>query len=256
MSIKSENFLAGYDEKEKAAYIGALASLATADREATPEELENLHALALAAGISDQQEQKIIHSARDITGQDLKRCLDQLKASDLRYSLITDLIAMAKADESYTDEERKNIEKVSDYLEVNRDQFSVLDQYVSRAVESEQPPEEVAKPGFLESIGLKEQFTNAGFSDQSMARSLFGFLGPMILGGMAAKTLGRNRNASSMGGAMGGGLGGILGSVLGGNSPMTRSMPRGMSGGLGSILKGMVQSRGNQSLGGLLKRLG
>jgi uncharacterized tellurite resistance protein B-like protein len=60
-----------------------------------------------------------------------------LKGSDLRYSLITDLIALAKVDESYTEEERKNIERVAMYLNVDQSQFSVLDQFVNKAATEE-----------------------------------------------------------------------------------------------------------------------
>jgi uncharacterized tellurite resistance protein B-like protein len=248
MEVQTQNILTGYSDQEKAAY-GALAALATADREAGTEELQNLRELAHAAGISEQQEQQIIHAAQDVSGQDLKRCLDILKGSDLRYSLITDLIAMAKADDNYSEQEKQNIEKVSNYLQVNKNQFSVLDQYVNKAAEAEHTPEEMTRPSFMDSLGLKEKFSNAGFSNQSMRNGLFGFLGPILLGGLAAKALSGRR-----GGGMGGGLGGMLGGMLGGGA-MGRSMPGGFGGGLGSLLNGMSRSRSGGNFGGLLGRL-
>jgi uncharacterized tellurite resistance protein B-like protein len=254
MQVQTTNILAGYTDQEKAAYIGALAALATADHEASGEELEHMRELGHAAGVSPEEEQRIIAAARDTTGQDLKRCLDLLKDSDLRYSLVTDLMALAKSDETYSEDERRNIEKVAQYLGVNQNQFSVLDQYVNKAAESEHTPEEMTKPGFMNSLGLTNQFSNAGFNIGGMGRSLFGFLGPMILGGLAARTLGGRRP----GGPSTGGLGGMLGGMLGGGSASGRGMGGGfggLGGGLGSLINGMNRTRNNRSLGGLLGRM-
>lgn len=259
MEIQSETILTGYTEQEKAAYLGALAALATADREADEDELEHLKEVAQAAGISEELEQQVLKSAKDSSGQDLKRCLDILKGSDLRYSLITDLITVAKADESYSEEEKANIEKVSQYLNVDKNQFSVLDQFVTKAADSEQTPDDIAKPNFIQSLGMQDKFSNAGFNMGSIGKSILGFLGPMLLGSMASRALGGRRNS---GGGMGssGGLGGMLGSVLGGNNRTGMggtggmSLPGGM-GGLGSIISGLNRSRGNQSMGGMLGRL-
>ena len=126
MEIKSETMLTGYSDGEKAAYLGALAALATSDHEANEEELDHFREIAHAAGISPDQEQNILEAAKDTSGNNLKKCLDTLKGSDLRYGLITDLIALAKADESYSEEEKSNIEKVAQYLNVDKNQFSVL----------------------------------------------------------------------------------------------------------------------------------
>lgn len=45
--------LEGYSDEEKGAYLGAIASIATADRQASPEEIEYITALCDAAAISD-----------------------------------------------------------------------------------------------------------------------------------------------------------------------------------------------------------
>ncbi len=251
MEAKLETLLTGYAAHEKAAYLGALAALATADREADKEELDHLREIAQAAGLSPEEEQTIIESAKDTSGQDLKKCLDILKGSDLRYSLITDLIAVAKADDSYTEEEKGNIEKVARYLNVNQNQFSALDQFVNKAADGERSPDELAKPDYLQSSGLQEKFSNAGFNMESIGKSIFGFLGPLLLGGMAGRALGGGRSRSGGLGGLGGGLGGMLG---GGMNTGSSRLPGGM-GGLGSLIAGLNRSRGNQRMGGMLGRL-
>jgi uncharacterized tellurite resistance protein B-like protein len=250
MNTQTESILTGYSEREKGAYLAALASLATADRAASEEELDHLREMAKAAGLSEQQEEFIIHSATDITGEDLKKCLDVLKSSDLKYSLVTDLIALAKADNSYSDEEKKNIESISQYLGITNNQVSLLDQFVDKAAEKDPSPEEATRPGFPESLGMKDKFSQAGLNVGSMG-SIIGMLGPLLLGGIAGRALGGNRRGGL--GGMGGGLmGGVLGSVLGGGR-----MPGGTGGlgGLGSLIGGITQSRNNRSMGGLLGRL-
>ena len=163
MEVQSETLLTKYAEHERAAYLGALAGLATADREASDEEVEQLREITHAAGLSTEDEQNILEAAKDISGNDLKKHLDVLKGSMLRYSLITDLIALAKADQSYTEDERKMIERVAKYLNVDEKQFAVLDQLVSKAATEGLSPEEFASPAYLQSTGMEQKFSNAGF---------------------------------------------------------------------------------------------
>ena len=251
MEVQSETLLAKYAEHERAAYLGALAALATADREASQDEVEHLREIAHQAGLSANDEQNILEAAKDTSGAHLKKCLDVLKESDLRYSLITDLISLAKADESYTDEERANIEKVAKYMNVNQNQFSVLDQFVSKAASEERAPEELANPDYLKSTGMEQRFSNAGFDMASVGKSLFGFLGPVLLGSLAGRALGGKRGGGALGGLGGALLGGLL-QNRGGSGSM--GLPGGL-GGLGSLLSGLNTSRNNRSMGGLLGRL-
>jgi uncharacterized tellurite resistance protein B-like protein len=246
METTQNILLSNFTEQEKTSYLTALAALATSDREASDEELENLRRVSNSVGLSEDHEEIIMKAAKDTSGHDLLKSLDVLKESDLRYGLITDLIAMAKADESYTPEEKGNIEKVSRYLNVNDSQFSILDQFVDKAAEEKRTPEEYRKPDFLRSTGMQDKFSNAGFSMGSPGKSIFGFLGPIILGAIAGRTL-RGRNSSSVSN-QGGGLGGMLGGMLSGNQS-------GKSGGLGGLLSGLAKSRSNGSMGSLLGRL-
>jgi uncharacterized tellurite resistance protein B-like protein len=255
MEVKSETLLTGYSQHEKAAYLGALAALATADREANADELEHLREISHAAGISPEEERNIIEAAKDTSGQNLKQCLDALRESNLRYGLLTDLMALAKADQSYTEEEKGNIEKVAGYLNVNQTQFSALDQLVNKAGDESHNAEELANPNFLQSSGMQQKLSNAGIDLGAMGKSIFGFLGPMLLGGLAGKALGGGRKGA---GGLGGLAGGVLGGMLGGSSSGSgMGLPGGMGelGGLGSLISGLSKSRSNQSMGGLLGKL-
>ena len=251
MEVNPQTLLTDYAPHEKAAYLGALAALATADRKATEEEIGQLREVAEAAGISSEEERSIIDAAQDPTGNDLKKCLDTLKGSNLKYSLITDLIAVAKADDSYTQEEQRNIQKVARYMNVNQDQFSALDELVTKAAEQPHSPEDLSKPNFIQSTGMESKLQDAGLNIGSMGKSLLGFLGPMILGSLAGKALGGGRKGS---GGLGGLAGGVLGGMLGGGGTSGMNLLGGM-GGLGSLISGLNKGRSNNSIGGMLGKI-
>src|SRR3990170_814720 len=153
----TETILEGHSDQEKGAYLSAIASIATADREATDEELENLAALCSAAGVSQQQTQAVLNSARDLSGGELSSHLDILKNSELKYSLVADLISFAKSDSNYSEAEQQSVQKISSYLGLNKDQFSVLDQFANQTANSEVTPEAVQSPNFLSSLGLQDK---------------------------------------------------------------------------------------------------
>jgi uncharacterized tellurite resistance protein B-like protein len=231
MQENQKQILEGYSDREKGAYLGAIASLATADRAATTEEMEHLEELAEAAGLSPDQTRAVVRAATELDGKSLTECLDILKKSELRFSLVADLIAFAEIDNNYSQEERDNVETITNYLGINKTQYGVLDQFVQRTTQSHKTPEEITRPGFLESLGLKDQFSKAGISLNSSTRGLLGMLGPILLGGL----LGR--------------------SMRGGSRPRTSMGFPGGFGGLGSIFSALNGRASAPQFGGLLKRI-
>ncbi len=228
----NEKLLKDYTDREKGAYLGAIASIATADRAASEEELDYIMQLADSADISDDQKQAVIRAATEISGEELTRCLDILKTSDLRFSLITDLMNFGKSDAEYSEEEQKNVEKIASYLNINREQFSLLDQFVDKTAEVEVEPEEVRKPGFLSSLGLEDKFKKAGIDWKTVGKGLLSVAGPMILANMLT---GRRGSSTAVG---------------------RRSMLGGMGGvGLGSIIGMLTGGRGYANSGGLLSKV-
>lgn len=232
--MDNRHVLEGYSDQEKGAYLGAIASIATADRQASDEELQYLTALSEAAGISEPQKEAVIRAAGELSGDELKNCLDILKNSDLKFSLVTDLIAFAKADTSYGEEEQQKINEISQYLGVDQQQFSLLEEFSNKAAAKEVPPEEKASPSFLSSLGLTEKMKSAGINSNGLLKGLLGIAGPVILGSIVSKALrGRGRGAG-----MSGGLGGLM-----------------AGGGLGSLIGMLSGGRGFGNAGGLLGRL-
>jgi len=122
-------------------------------------------------------------------------------------------------------------------LNINKQQFSLLDQFVQKTVESNAAPEQMQQQGFLGSLGLDDKFKNAGINFGGLAKSLIGIAGPMILAGLVSRGV-QGRRGSGLGGMLTGGLGGLL-----------------SGGGLGSLTSILSGGRGLGSAGGLLSRI-
>lgn len=245
--------LSGYTDMEKGAYLGAIASLATADRSAGEEELEYINALIESAELSEPQAELIRHAATTVVADsDLEKFLDVLKTSELRFSLVSDVIAFAQADQNYTQQEQEKVKQIADYLGVNEEQFSVLDQFTQKAVEevpqqAEQLKSEETSPhSFLDSLGFGDKLKSAGISKSSLFKGALGIIGPILLAKMFTGG-GKNR----MGG--GGLLGGVLGSALGGGL-LSKIMGGRGSGSGGGLLGGLLG--GGKGFGGASGMLG
>ena len=242
--MEKQTILEGYSDMEKGAYLGAIASIATADREASEEELGYIQELCDAAEVSGEQKNLITRAATELSGEELNRCLDVLKGSDLKHSLITDMIAFAKSDNNYSTEEQAGIKQISDYLGVSEQQFSLLDQFAQKAVEQpqgtqqqqpQQPQQSTANTTTAEPQsmfgfgGLGDKMQSAGINTNGLFKGLLSVAAPILIGSMISRGFG-GRRGGMMGGGFGGGMGGF-----------------GMGGGLGSLI-GMLG--GGRSFGG------
>jgi len=232
---QEEKLLKDYPDEEKGAYLGAIASIATADHVASEEELEYIMQLSDSAGISETQKQAVTRAATELSGDELTRCLEILRNSNLRFSLVTDLINFGKSDQDYSAAESQNVEKIASYLNINREQFSLLDQFVNKTAEADVEPEQISQPGFLSSLGLEEKFKKAGIDWGALGKGLLGIAGPMLLANMMSGRRGRSGYSS-------GGLGSLIGGLAG-------------AGGTGSLIGGLSGGRGYKSSGGLLSRV-
>lgn len=229
----TERILQGESDLEKGAYLGAIASIATADRQASGEEMEYIAKLCEAAELSPLQKDSVMRAATELSSEELTRCLEILKESELRFSLVADLMAFAKSDENYSEGEQKNVAAIADYLGVNEQQFSLLDQFAEKTKTVDVTAQETHQPDFLSSLGLKDKLKKAGINGSGLLKGLITFAAPMILGGLFAR--GRTTRSSGLGGSSGGGLPG--------------------RGGLSSLIGMLSGGRRFGSTGGFLDRI-
>jgi uncharacterized tellurite resistance protein B-like protein len=254
---QNATILEGYSDVEKGAYLGAIASIATADTSASQEEIDYISALCESAQLSEQQTEEVIQSANDTTGQKLPQYLDTLKNSELKYSLVTDLMSFAKSDNVYAPAEEENIKKIAQYLQIDQQQLSLLNQVAEKATNSDVTPEQAGNPDFFFGSGLKDKLQKSGINTNGLLKGLLGMAGPMILAKLVRGAFSRGGSTTGAGSGSSGGLGGALGGVLGGLNPFGRSTSGapGGGGGLGSVISMLNGGRGFGTSGGMLGKI-
>lgn len=258
--MNDNQLLQNYSDQEKAAYLSVIASLASADREASAAETEFLQQLAHQAGLSGGATQQVLAAAKDSTNQSVQANLDALRSSELRFSLVTDLISFARADGSYANDEEAMVNKIASYLGINQQQTQALEQVVDQAANVPHDASDPAKQGFLG--GITDKLSSVGIPKGALMAGLLGVVAPMVIskvvggrsqgmgggmlggsgtmGGLLSGAMGGATGGSSMGGLLGGLLGGgLLSSVLGGGQSAGNYPQQGShvgSGGLGSLM--------------------
>ncbi|GAB2459699.1 hypothetical protein GCM10011375_09680 [Hymenobacter qilianensis] len=224
----STQVLQNYSEQEKTAYLSVIASLASADRQASDAEIEFLQQLSQAAGLSGAATQQVVSAAQDANNSTVQQNLDALKGSELRFSLVTDLISFARADGAYSNDEEAMVNKISTYLGINQQQQHTLEQVVDQAEKVPHDANDPAKQSFFG--GITDKLESAGIPKGALMGGLLGVVAPMVLsrvmgggnrgGMMGSGGMGGLMGGSTMGGLMGGmggsGMGGLLGGLLGG----------------------------------------
>ena len=229
----SAPLLEGYSALEKTAYVTAIASIATADQSASESEIAYLKNLTRSAELTEAETAQVLTAAAETNGQGLKAALDVLKNSELRFSLVTDLIAFAQSDNDLAQPEKTHISTIATYLEINPAQMEALNEYVRQTVT---PPPALPLSGqaegglgsLLSGSGIGQKLQSSGINIGSLAKGLLSFVGPMILGNLLNKGM---QGSKAPGGLNQGGLGSILGGLSGG---------KGFSG-IGGLLSGLLK---------------
>ena len=189
-----------------------------------------------------------MQAAQSANNQGIQQNLDALKGSDLRFSLVTDLISFARADGAYSNDEEAMINKMSQYLGINAEQKQTLESVVDQAAQVPHNPQDPGKQGFLN--GLGDKLSSVGIPKGALMTGLLGVVAPVVLSRVMSG--GSNQGQGSGGGLMGGSMGSLLGGLGGGGSM------GGLLGGLlgGGMLGGLMGGSSNQSSYGDLPQQG
>ena len=249
MADENTTLLKNYSTEEKGAYLGALATMASADGHVSDEEIEFLQLMAEAAELPENLHTEIASIAKNPSQISLQRCLDVLKASQLRFSFLTDIISFAKSDGQYTPEEQKRIAEVGEYLGIDQKQFSILDQFVDKANDAQKQGEDPTSQSFLNKSGFGDMFQKSGISP-GMVTGILGVVAPLVISGMMNRRRGYGGGMMG-GGMMGGGMGSLLGGLLGGGRQGGLGSMASILGGLGGR-SGYGSGMASGGLGGLL----
>jgi uncharacterized tellurite resistance protein B-like protein len=115
---------------ERVDYLVVVASMAAADGEVSAAEFEKWREFCKALELGPEETGQVM-SALDYP--DKVRIQDvaaRLRSSELRFTLMTDLLFMAHADDEYCEAEQCEIRELSDALNVNDAQLAALEKYV------------------------------------------------------------------------------------------------------------------------------
>ena len=227
MGFSGKQSLQDFPEKERTAYLAAVASMATPQDKASQEEEEFLADLCEEAELSPPNRDQVIMEARNPTNDGFEHYLDWLRDSDLKYSFIVDVISFAKADGEFSETEKGRIHRMADRLGVSVEQYHALLEYVEKAQKAQN--EESTEEGFLEKTGLKQKFKNLNIPVKGL---LTGLVGSMLMRGVMGRGYRRR---------------GLLSRVLGGGGYRR--------GGLSSLVGMLSGNRGYRRSGGLLSKL-
>jgi uncharacterized tellurite resistance protein B-like protein len=121
--------LANYPLEEREAYLALVASLASIDGVVSNEEIGALRELCNQAGLGPRELGEVLGVAQDPTSAPLGEYVERLKRSELRFSLVRDLYALAQADQTVTDEEQREIGDMAQLLGVPPQQADAIAGY-------------------------------------------------------------------------------------------------------------------------------
>jgi len=244
--------LDGHTPAEKKAYLTAIASIATADHSASDTEVNYLMDLANHAGLSEEDKQAVAAAAKDTSDSALRESLDSLKTSELRFSLIADLIAFAESDNNLAPEEKQYIAGVADYLGIDKTQLEALNHFVQQSA-TQPAAEMMASAGAAPSgadlpdqSGIGAKLQSAGIDLGSLTKGIMSFVGPSMIVNLISKGL--NRGGAAPSGQGGGGIANIIGNLTGGGGAAGQ-------GGIADLLGGLTGGKGLSGIGGFLSNL-
>lgn len=121
--------ICNYPAKEQVAYLQLLASLLHIDQEFSEAERSKLDNFMNELNIATDQRGLVYSSVFSVTEEETARLthiIHDLKASDLKYTLVSDLCIFALADSKFTDDEYQHILKLANLLGVEKDQVDAI----------------------------------------------------------------------------------------------------------------------------------
>lgn len=184
MEFTGKQSLTDYPEKERTAYLAAVASVATPEDKATTEEEEFLTDLCEEAELSPPNRDHVLLEAQNPGSDNFEYYLDWLKQSELKYSFMVDVISFARTDGDYGEVEKQKILNVAKRLGINQAQYQALYEYVVQAEAAKE--DEGIQKSFLERTGLAQRFRSLNIPIQGL---LSGLLGSLLINGFLAHNL-------------------------------------------------------------------
>jgi uncharacterized tellurite resistance protein B-like protein len=177
---------------ERVDYLVVVASMAAADGEIAAAEYEKLREFCKALELGAAEIGQVMAAVEEPDTVRIREVTGRLRSSQLRFTLMTDLIFMALADEKFVEAERREIRALADALNLTEPQLAALEKYVQA----------VLKAGKAEGVGAEDFKKLGGDVAASLAATgipiaavavsgtVFGLSAAGITSGLAALGLG------------------------------------------------------------------
>lgn len=127
-----------YPENEKIDYLTLIATLASADGNVSDEEISFLRQLCKNLKLSSKGVGVVLSVAEDPEEVDVEHTINRLSQTKLRFTLITDMLFLAKKDQDYRSEEKRMIQSIAKKLNIEEDQLLTLEKYVDAIIRSQE----------------------------------------------------------------------------------------------------------------------
>lgn len=127
---KGKHPLSSYPEKDKTAFLSVIAVIASADNEVSDSEISNLRSVCKELELSPEGIGKVIEAAENPDSVPVKSYIEKLGTSDLRFTLITDMLHLAYADSTFSETEKTKIHTIAQTMGVGADQVNAMERYV------------------------------------------------------------------------------------------------------------------------------
>ena len=197
---------------ERIDYLVVVASMAAADHELHENELAQLSEACDAFDLGAAGTGEVFAMARQPDRTRIKAAVARLKDGDLRFTLMTDLIFMAYADDKVVSEERQELADLADTLCITGEQLNSLEQYVLavRKVDSTDGVSTADLKKLGGDVAATLVATGVPIGAVAVSGSVFGLSAAGITSGLAALGLGLGM-VPGIGAAVGIGIGTYLG---------------------------------------------
>lgn len=136
---KQRHPLANYPEVERVDYLCIVASIAAADGKVTDDEITKIREFCNAIGIGEIGLGMIIAGVGDPSVIEIEPTLTRLSKSDLRFTLLTDMLFMAYADGIFVPGEEEEILRIASMLNINQKQINAMNKYVEAVLSAQSP---------------------------------------------------------------------------------------------------------------------
>ncbi len=157
--METAQLLLNYDEEQRATYLTVLASLALADGEVQEEEAKLIETMCAETKLSFRPKMQVLNALYLPNSVEIAPLIERLSESNLKYSLLADILKMVQANGELTPKEAKEVAKLKGMLLLNDAQYEVVDKYVKMAA---QLTAQGVTDDFLAQSGLDKKFAEVG----------------------------------------------------------------------------------------------